>query len=142
RTGCTAEREQRGGRQVAAQMVIIRNRKPGTFIYTPLGCLREVAALAVLCVASLPAQQGSDPSPQRVPASPLEDKRIFGVLPNNRTAEAYLPFHRLTAKQKMTIAAKDSFDWPVYPTAAAFAALYQLEDQNHSYGQGMARYGK
>jgi hypothetical protein len=42
----------------------------------------------------------------------------------------------------MTIAVKDSFDLPVYPTAGLFAALYQLEDQNHSYGQGMAGYAK
>jgi hypothetical protein len=67
---------------------------------------------------------------------------MFGVLPNNRTTEASIPFRRISAKQKMTIAYKDSFDWPVYPTAAAFAALYQVEDQNHSYGQGMAGYGK
>ena len=42
----------------------------------------------------------------------------------------------------MTIAAKDSFDWPVYPTAALFATLYQLENQNPSFGQGMAGYAK
>jgi hypothetical protein len=71
-----------------------------------------------------------------------EDKRIFGVLPNHRTTEASLPFERISAHEKMSIAFKDSFDWPVYPTAALFAALYQLEDQNHSFGQGMAGYGK
>jgi hypothetical protein len=66
------------------------------------------------------------------PATPStpEDKRIFGVLPNNRSTENSLPFTPITAKQKMTIACKDSFDLPVYPTAAAFAALYQLENQN------------
>jgi hypothetical protein len=85
----------------------------------------------------LAAQEPFEP-----PVQAPQDKRMFGVLPNNRTTEASLPFHRITAKQKMTIAYKDSFDWPVYPTAAAFAALYQLEDQNHSYGQGMAGYGK
>src|ERR1051325_6701892 len=75
------------------------------------------------------------------PATP-EDKRVFGVIPNNRTTEASLPFVPITAKRKMTIAYKDSFDWPVYPTAAAFAALYQLEDQNPSFGQGMSGYAK
>ena len=76
------------------------------------------------------------------PATPPQDKRIFGVMPNNRTTEASLPFARISAKRKMTIAYKDSFDWPVYPTAAAFAALYQLEDQNPSFGQGMQGYAK
>ena len=64
------------------------------------------------------------------------------MLPNNRTTENSIPFAPITAKRKMTIAYKDSFDWPVYPTAAAFATLYQLEDQNHSFGQGMAGYTK
>jgi len=73
------------------------------------------------------------------PATP-EDKRIFGVLPNYRTAEASIPFAPLSARQKMTIACKDSFDWPVFPTAAAFATLYQLENQNPSFGQGMSGY--
>jgi hypothetical protein len=71
-----------------------------------------------------------------------EDKRIFGVLPNNRTTESSIPFHSITARQKMTIAFKDSFDWPVYPTAGLFATLYQLEDQNPSFGQGMEGYAK
>ncbi len=42
----------------------------------------------------------------------------------------------------MNIAFRDSFDLPVYPIAAAFAALYQIENQNPSFGQGMAGYGK
>src|ERR1039457_5576704 len=79
--------------------------------------------------------------PIEAPATP-EDKRIFGVLPNYRTAEASLPFAPLTARQKFTIAFKDSFDWPVYPTSAAFAMLYQLENQNPSFGQGMSGYAK
>ena len=100
--------------------------------------------ITMLLAASALAQAPPDPGASQ-PAPPVqapEDKRIFGVLPNNRTTEASIPFHSITAKQKMTIAYKDSFDWPVYPTAAAFAALYQLEDQNHSFGQGMAGYAK
>ena len=77
----------------------------------------------------------------QAPATP-EDKRIFGVIPNYRTAEASNGFEPITPKQKMTIACKDSFDWPVYPTAAAFATLYQLENQNPSFGQGMSGYAK
>ena len=71
-----------------------------------------------------------------------EDKRIFGVLPNNRTTEESIPFHSITAKQKVTIAFKDSFDWPVFPTSALFATLYQIENQNPSFGQGMQGYAK
>ena len=67
---------------------------------------------------------------------------IFGVLPNYRTTENGLPFQPLTRKQKMTIAAKDSFDWPAYLVAAGFAGLYQLDGQNPSFGQGFAGYAK
>jgi hypothetical protein len=74
------------------------------------------------------------------PPAPVEDKRIFGVIPNNRTTEESIPFHSISAKQKITIAAKDSFDWPVFPTAAAFAGLYQIENQNPSFGQGVKGY--
>ena len=76
------------------------------------------------------------------PVVRTEDKRVFGVIPNNRTTEAALPFAPISAKRKITIAYKDSFDWPVYPTSAAFAALYQLDDQNPSFGQGMKGYAK
>jgi hypothetical protein len=99
------------------------------------------------------AQQAPDPPAGNSPAPAVEtvrippvqapeDKRIFGVLPNNRTTENSIPFHQITGKQKMTIAYKDSFDWPVYPTSALFATLYQLENQNPSFGQGMSGWAK
>jgi hypothetical protein len=65
---------------------------------------------------------------------------MFGVLPNNRTTEASIPFHSISGRQKMHIAFMDSFDWPVFPTAAAFAGLYQIENQNPAFGQGMKGY--
>jgi hypothetical protein len=70
------------------------------------------------------------------------DKRILGVLPNYRTAPKSAEATPLTARQKFAIAAKDSFDWPVYLVSGAFAALYQLENQNPSFGQGMKGYAK
>ena len=70
------------------------------------------------------------------------DKRAFGVLPNYRTADGTQPFRPITASRKMYIAAKDSFDWPVFPAAAAFAALHQIQNQNPRFGQGMAGYSK
>jgi hypothetical protein len=70
------------------------------------------------------------------------DKRIFGVLPNYRTADGSAPFAPITAKHKFYIATKDSFDYPVYLTSAIFAGLYQLENQNASFGQGVKGYAK
>ena len=96
------------------------------------------AIVMFLLAASIACAQTGDS-----PSSPVpEDKHIFGVVPNHRTTEASLPFRPISGKEKMRIAFQDSFDWPVYLTAGAFAGLYQLENQNPSFGQGMAGYGK
>jgi len=86
-------------------------------------------------IGSAAGQQSSEPSES-------VDKRVFGVLPNYRTADGSRPFRPISTKQKFTIASKDSFDWPVYLTAGAFAGLYHLEDQNPSFGQGLKGYAK
>jgi hypothetical protein len=78
---------------------------------------------------------------QPITPAPI-DKHIFGVLPNYRTTENSFPYQPLTAKQKLTIAAKDSFDWPAYVTAAGFSGLYQMENQNKAFGQGLSGYAK
>jgi hypothetical protein len=90
---------------------------------------------------------GQESAQQTPPANPLDQeppggKRVLGVLPNYRTASADLEGTTLTAKQKMTIAAKDSFDYPLALLAAAYAGLDQLTDSDPSYGQGMEGYAK
>jgi len=80
--------------------------------------------------------------PAEPPQAPQIDKRIFGVLPNYRTADGSAPFAPITTKRKFYIASKDSFDYPVYLLSGAFAALYQWEDQDPSFGQGLKGYGK
>ena len=111
-----------------------------------LKCL--IVAAAMLMPATFGIAQTEEPVvlPQDNPAAaataPEVDKRIFGVLPNYRTTEHSFPFQPITAKQKMTIAAKDSFDWPAYLVASAFAGLYQLDGQNPSFGQGLVGYAK
>src|SRR5690242_10898015 len=71
-----------------------------------------------------------------------EDKRIFGVLPNYRTAEMSARSQPISASRKLKIATKDSFDYPLVLLSAAFAGLYQLEDSHPQFGQGMAGYMK
>jgi hypothetical protein len=66
---------------------------------------------------------------------------VFGVLPNYRTADASLEGTVLTARQKLTIATKDSFDYPLLLLGGAFAGLGQLTDQQPSFGQGLKGYG-
>ena len=89
--------------------------------------------------------QGGDAVPEPVKPSETQseqplDKRVFGVFPNYRTADGTRPFEPITAKQKFAIGLKDSFDWPVYLVSGAFASLYQLENENASFGQGMKGY--
>jgi hypothetical protein len=118
-------------------------RPPGVFL--PVLFL---SALAVLTPARMQAQGGdgsvlpSAKTPQDSPQAEPQDKRVFGVFPNYRTTDGNAPFHPITAKEKFAIGLKDSFDWPVYPVAGAFAALYQLENQNPEFGQGMKGYSR
>src|SRR5215467_13269555 len=95
-----------------------------------------VCILSVISGGWVWAQEPAKPEPE------APDKRVLGVLPNYRTADGSRPFAPITARQKFTIAAKDSFDYPVYFISGAFAALYQLDDQNPSYGQGLKGYAK
>jgi hypothetical protein len=74
------------------------------------------------------------------PAEPPGGNRVFGVLPNYRTADSSQLGTVLTNRQKLTIASKDSFDYPLVLTAAAFAGLGQLTDQQPSFGQGLKGY--
>jgi len=70
------------------------------------------------------------------------DKRVLGVLPNYRTANPYSVYKPLTAKQKMLIATKDSFDYPLFFLGGAFAAMDQLTNSDPSYGQGTKGFAK
>ena len=104
---------------------------------------------ALICLPSMAAaaavedeNSASDASPDPAPAYPKADKRIFGVLPNYRSVEGSVPFSPLTARQKLGIAARDSFDWPTFFVTGAFAGIYQAQNQNPAFGQGMAGYAK
>ena len=86
------------------------------------------------------------PQPQHavLPGDPgsTEDKRAYGVLPNYRTAEEDAPFLPITTKQKFTIAIKDTFDWPSYVVALAFAGISQETNSNPDYHQGVEGFAK
>ena len=99
-------------------------------------------------VAPLPAQSSDDPTtdpgadPAKVeskadPAKP--SKRLFGVVPNYRTTDGSAPFMPLTAKQKLSIASHDSFDWPTYVTAGALTMVTRSHDP--VYGTGFVSFG-
>jgi hypothetical protein len=75
------------------------------------------------------------------PAEPPGGNRVFGVLPNYRTADASQVGTVLTPRQKLDIATKDSFDYPLVALAGALAGLGQLTNQSPSFGQGAKGFG-
>ena len=70
------------------------------------------------------------------------DKRILGVLPNYRTVQDTGHVAPIPAKRKLWIASKDSFDYPIWLLAAGFAGMYQLQNEEPSFGQGVKGYFK
>jgi hypothetical protein len=86
------------------------------------------------------SQEAAAPTEKELPEPP-GGKRVFGVLPNYRTADASQEGTVLTPHEKLVIASKDSFDYPLVLLAGAFAGLGQLTDEDPSFGQGMKGYG-
>jgi len=89
------------------------------------------------------------PSPPGNAAAPLQPgqteatpKRVFGVLPNYRTAEEQAVYTPISTKRKWVIGLKDSFDYPLMGVAAIIAGIGQLSNANPSFGQGWAGYGR
>ena len=104
--------------------------------------LTPLLFLAAFCCT---ARAQSAPSPgtsQQTQDPPPPDKRVLGVLPNYRTANETAVYTPITAKQKLTIATKDSFDYPLVGLAAVIAGFGQLNNANPSFGQGLAGYGR
>jgi hypothetical protein len=71
-----------------------------------------------------------------------ESKRIFGIVPNYRTAPSLDNFEPLTPREKFKIASQDAFDRGTFVLAAFFAGEGQLTNSNRSFGQGAAGFGK
>ena len=114
----------------------------------------NLTCLPALLLAFTLAAMGQDATPppvadppaiqpgQTETAPPPPDKRVFGVLPNYRTANESAVYTPITAKQKFTIAAKDSFDYPLVGLAAFIAGYGQLDNSHPQFGQGWAGYGR
>lgn len=108
-------------------------------------------AYLVVTVALSPFALAQEPpsaqesAPSTTPAKTTEQeppggKRVLGVLPNYRTADASQEGTTLPARQKLIIASKDSFDYPLVLLAGAFAGLGQLTNGDPSFGQGVKGY--
>ena len=109
----------------------------GPFILSLSYAYGQATAPPTATPSSAGAASGIDPAASQG----TFDKRAFGFLPNYNTADASVPYQPITPKQKMKIAAQDSFDWTLSLTAAGYAGLGQLTNQNPTFGQGLAGYG-
>jgi hypothetical protein len=99
-----------------------------------------------------PATPPPDSDAQKAPETKAEhtkadeeappDKRVLGVLPNYRTANMTDKYEPITTKQKLTIASKDSFDYPLVLLGGAFAGISQLSNSDPSYHQGVEGFAK
>jgi hypothetical protein len=74
--------------------------------------------------------------------TPLENKRIFGIIPNNRTSPSLKDYKPLSPQEKFEIARQDSFDRGTVILAAMFAADAQFTNANPSFGQGVRGYSR
>ncbi len=121
--------------------------------------LSRVVLVAIFCAAAscfaqeVPQQDASKPEPPAAqsgnesptPAVPAKEqeqeppggKRVFGVLPNYRTADISQEGAAISAGTKFKIASKDSFDYPLVLLSGALAGLGQLTDQDAGFGQGV-----
>jgi hypothetical protein len=95
--------------------------------------------VVLLASATFPSWSFGQQSPE---APPQESKRIFGIIPNNRTSPSLTGYTPLSRKAKFEIARQDSFDRGTVILAAAFAGEAQLTNANRSFGQGMRGYGR
>jgi hypothetical protein len=87
-----------------------------------------------------PSQASAADTAGDVATEPPGGKRVFGVLPNYRTADASQEGTVLTPHQKLAIASKDSFDYPLILLGGAYAGLTQLAKSDPSFGQGLKGY--
>ena len=109
----------------------------------------SVSTLLALCAVSVclaqpavPPPVDSDEAPPVIPASPLNENRILGVIPDYQTVtDTGAGVKPLTPGQKWTLALKETIDPFNVINAAMGAAFSQRGNQTPKYGEGGDAYG-
>jgi hypothetical protein len=83
-----------------------------------------------------------DPAPSTESQTDQEHPRIFGIIPNYRTAPTLKDYHPLTPKAKFKVAAEDAFDRGTFVLAALFAGDAQWTNAAPSFGRGFHAYAR
>jgi hypothetical protein len=89
-----------------------------------------------------PTQPGVAQTRENHDPTPLESKRILGIIPNYRTSPSLQNYEPLTTGEKFKIASEDAFDRGTVGLAALFGGEAQLTNANRSFGQGAAGFGR
>jgi hypothetical protein len=95
----------------------------------------------LLALMSRPATAAQEQPSADKPPEPGQ-KRIFGIIPNYRTSPSLKEYKPLTAREKLTIAAQDSFDRGTFMLAAGFGGQAQLSGSSPSFGHGVKGYAR
>jgi hypothetical protein len=147
-----AERETQA-REVSSLKVMVSNQKLVSYSFFSLMLLVGGHLFAQDSPSSLPddpttpeaVRPAQTPTTAPIGDEVQPDKRVFGVLPNYRTADDNNEYSPITTKQKLKIATKDTLDYPLFLVGAGFAGLAQIMNQHPDFGQGfkgyMHRYG-
>ncbi len=91
--------------------------------------------LPALCLLTAIARAGDPPQ-----AIGSKEDRVLWIFPNYRTVPQANALPRIRAKEKWTIAARDSFDPYAFPVAGLYAGVAQWEDEYPSLGRGVDGY--
>jgi hypothetical protein len=89
-----------------------------------------------------PSQSGVAQTVENHDTTPPESKRIFGFVPNYRTAPSLQNYEPFTTSEKFKIASEDAYDRGTFALAALFGGQGQLTNSNRSFGQGAAGFGR
>ncbi len=106
---------------------------------TGYGSLCTVLVLALMSPAVTAAQ---DEPASTEHSTPTESKRIFGIIPNYRTAPLLKDSTPLSAREKFAIAAQDSLDRGTFMLAAGFGGEAQFFGASPSFGHGLTAYAR
>ena len=88
-----------------------------------------------------PSDTSPTASAKNDPPEPAS-KRIFGIIPNYRTAPTLKDYNPLTPGQKFKIASQDSLDRGAIVLGALFAGEGQLTNSTPSFGHGVTGYAR
>ncbi len=107
----------------------------------PPRAFAAAAALAAALLLRAVPLRAEAPAPDGKVMGSKED-RILWIFPNYRTVDEAGSLPRITAREKLTIATRDSFDPYAFPIAGMFAGIAYVRDTDSSWGSGTDRYGK